>query len=55
MIEVFFIGSTVIFSLIGVVVGVFAGLVALVALFLMNPLIWILIASLVGGLVLLIK
>lgn len=49
------IGSTVVFSLIGVGVGVFAGLVALVALGLMNPILWILIGLLVGGLLLLTK
>lgn len=47
------IGSTVVFSLIGVGVGVFAGLVALIALGLMNPMIWILLGLLVGGFLLL--
>lgn len=49
IIVVCFIGSTVVFSLIGVVIGVFCGLVALIALGLMNPLTWILIGLLVGG------
>jgi len=49
------IASTVVFSLVGVGVGVFAGLVALVALGLMNPILWILIGLLLGGLLLLTK
>lgn len=49
------IGSTVVFSLIGVGVGVFCGLVVLIALFLMNPILWIIIGLLVGGLLLLTK
>lgn len=49
------VGSTIVFSLIGVGVGVFCGLVALIALCLMNPILWILLGLLVGGFLLLTK
>jgi len=55
LIVLLLLASTLGFCLIGVGVGVFCGLVALIALGLMNPILWILLGLLVGGLLLLTK